>query len=336
MKRCKTQDKFLEKVAGFYKDSVLIKTKTGGFFQRKKTAEMSLPVSERPSVINLDDSRPSQPVLEKSKIPSKLVKQQSGISEKSFTLVTDPHRNGNKVSILKQNKNATTLNLKNSLVNKSRENSVPLKTLSPKRSDMVSDIHRGQEGLNFPKFNIQSLNKMNTKSNIFQVGTGNKSETGSPAILQRQASLQKSQLGNTYYLKTQNKNVINANMTAGRFYGQEADGQSPEPANRQQAHASNISPLGKTHGKERSFGFRNPHKESSLETSQNQAGGSVPRKTNSKFNLESLAKNMRRDHSPQQREATYLLNQSNHAFKKARSRPFKNSLLHNVFLNPAK
>lgn len=319
---------------------MLIKTKSGVFTQRKKTIEKSAPVTERTS-INVDERNPSLGLFDQSR-PShpvtKLVKQKSILSEQSSTLVNESQGISTSKNVLLSKRTSRSGTLRNTGIKLSKENSLAtsLKIGNPQKSDLNPDTVKEINLVNFPRFNIQSLNKMNNKTTVFNMAANKDRDVSSPAGTSRQPSLPKSQLtsGNTYYLKTKNKNAVNARGTASRFFHQPNKESSLE-ANLKRQYSEGVavtSPEHHTLRNGRSFVLRNPQaKEASLESSQVKEG-SMPKRTATKMNVEG----MYRDQSPPNKEATYLLNQSNHAFKKARSRQFKNSLLQNVFLNPAR
>lgn len=320
-------------------DSVLIKTKSGGFFQRKKTFEKSLAGSERSSVVPKNDHQPVLSTVERPRNSHPLTvvqRQNSTSSEQLLAAGNESYGLSKSTSVNQSKRNSNSLFLKTTLNNISKENSLSLKPSNSQKDEKTAS-QKNSQLLNFPKFNIQSLNKMNNKANIFQI-PNNKSENGSPVITQRQGAVPKSDLlvGNSYYLKTQNKNAINGRTAARFFQPSESTGNSKVIETNRAVQSNTPSLQAKVRStKDRSFALHSPSKEVSLEASHAQ-GGSLPRRTMSKLNMDKIVPSLRRDQSPQAKEATYLLNQSNHAFKKARSRQFKNSILHNVFINPNK
>lgn len=326
-------------------DSIMIKTKSGRFLDRKKTFEKSAPQTERNSVNNEAGSiAPGKYQLFKNRKISDIFYQKSGSDQAS--VLADASKN-----IFKPRRVSNTL--KEALSKISNKEKPTLSTPMSPQKYSPSPIQKSAESnqLKLNKFNLTVLNKTSSqKGNIFQLPLNDKDKNISPFPTDRNRSnsiVQKSP-SNTYYLKLQNRNAINAKAAGNKFIRKENSSDNPEksrghpPLKRQNSQgviestipANKESFTGKT--PEQSIGYKpgNHLSEAFSETFRERK--QVMPKAPNKASLHSFTKFINREDSPNNRgESNYLLpvNNTQQAFKKARGRPLKNSLLRNVFNN---
>lgn len=277
---------------------------------------------------------------------SKLFKQRS-ISDNSSMFAEGSQAVGVK-TFLKSKRASSTLRDALSKIGSDKLAAASLPMSPSKQSPMMTHRPLKDDKVKLGKFNLMSLTKKNSNVNIFQLPVAAKkvSENLSPLQTDRHPSITKVAVSphNTYYLRTQNKNPINARATAGKFFkkSESSENSGTGMFNRQSSQGqiktktSSFREGGGIKSTEKSIGFR-PN------VTQTEKMGDTLRerklrvaanpKNTSKLTLESFTKQAHREDSPSQRESNYLLpvSHTKQAFKKARGRPLKNSLLRNVF-----
>lgn len=324
----------------------MIKSKSGGFLQRKRTMERSVLNTDRHMEVNhkshiVDNS--TRDGLNTKKIPQ-LLKQKS-ISDKSFVNADISQANGT-TSFLKDKRGSSTL--KNSVSKIGIAKDITSMPMSPvKKSPMMTSRSKNEEKVKLGKFNLASLTKRNSSKNLFQLPMANKNDAISPLQTERHHSLQKAGVSpnNTYYLKTQNKNSVNARATIGKFFKKSDSSEtSPNGIFSRQASHGMVKTKTKSFREhplkslEKSIGFKpkavvEEPQDDNLKERKSQVA--IRPRNSSKLMLESFTRYGNRDDSRSCRESNYLLpvSHTKQAFKKARGRPVKNSLLRNVFSN---